>query len=390
MTSEGSVLFLGGRPDDFQPRGDSGASDQKYSGCLADINVNGKRIDFSDSNVEQSSLTQTCLTLQDKMAIQDESNRNGRTIPKVDDSDEDGGGSDVLIEKTTETPALAPQPLPSLPTEEEEKEDGSDWDGDLVDPDEDEEIEEVPPPKKQKKEPEEKPKPFAQCALPYRLTPDEDEDVSLDEGVRFGNLDKTSRMEFFQQKDDGVRSTYSIEFKTSSPDGLIFMWTVFDKIDFVALYMKKGLLHFAFDSGSGPAYLNSTKMYNDSEWHSAVFTRFRTTGDLTVDGMLVVTGNSSGSTTNVDAGTVVYIGGLPTDAWGKRMTMKKIHSVDTPFRGCLRNFMLRNKSPGTPLLTQSVQPCSADVENGMYFYPNLGYLKLRKLNELCIINWPTS
>lgn len=361
LRTAGSQLFLGGHPDDYEPRLDSGASGQRYSGCLADININGKRIDLAGATAKDASLSRACQTSEDQVREQQQTSQNGRTIPKLDESDEE----EHLVERaTTSTTTAAPRHLlpdePDLITE------------DYDDIDEGEEVEELP---EEKRIPEPSPTPFMQCALPYRSIPAETE-VSMEEGVRFGNYDKTSRIEYYQQGDDGLRSTYSIEFKSSSPDGLIFMWTEFDKSDFVALYLKKGLLHFAFDSGAGPAFLNTSKFYNDSAWHTASFTRYTASGVLTVDDDERVTGNSSGTTTNVNAGTTVYVGGLPAEAWSKRMTLKKLQHIETPFRGCLKNFMLRNKLPGDPLLTHSVQPCTTEVENGFFFYPNSGFLRL--------------
>jgi laminin alpha 3/5 len=95
-----------------------------------------------------------------------------------------------------------------------------------------------------------------------------------------------------------------------------------------------------------------------------------------VDGIVVATGNSSGSTTNVNAGSTIYVGGLPAEGWGRRLTGKKLLSIDSPFRGCLRNFQIKNKPPSSPTYINSVQPCTSEVENGFYFYPNAGYLKL--------------
>lgn len=89
----------------------------------------------------------------------------------------------------------------------------------------------------------------------------------------FGSMDKTSRLEYFQPKEDGSRSEYQIQFKTSYGSGLIFMWTVVEKPDYIALFLRKGFLHFAFDSGAGPAFLNSTVMYNDTQWHNVSVSR---------------------------------------------------------------------------------------------------------------------
>ncbi|ODM92461.1 Laminin subunit alpha-4 [Orchesella cincta] len=356
LATPGSTLYLGGRPEDYQPREDSGASNQQFSGCLSDINMNGKRVEFADAVKQDSSVSQTCSSLEEKKPVV----TSTKTIPRDGSAELDG-----TPEPITPRPRPTPAPTPVEPPPEPESE-------------EMEEVEEQEEEKEPMKEklPEVAPTPLGQCQLPYRTLPGE-EDVSMDEGARFGNLDKTSRLEYFQSEDEGIRSTYSIDFKSSNPDGVIFMWTEFDKIDFVALYLRRGHLHFGFDSGSGPAILNSSRLYNDSEWHSASFTRYKTQGELTIDGVVVATGNSSGSTTNVNAGTKLYVGGLPKEGWDKRMTLKKLQNVDTPFRGCLRNLVMRNKSPGQPTLKQSVYPCSSEVENGVFFYPNAGYLKLQ-------------
>jgi hypothetical protein len=92
-------------------------------------------------------------------------------------------------------------------------------------------------------------------------------------GVMFGNLDHDSRLEFKHPSSEGINSKYSIDFKTTSGDGLIFMWTDFDKTDYIALFMKKGFLYFAFDSGAAPAFLNSTVPFNDGNWHTASISR---------------------------------------------------------------------------------------------------------------------
>lgn len=204
-------------------------------------------------------------------------------------------------------------------------------------------------------------------------------------GVMFGNLDRYSRAEFKHPTSEGIRSEYSIEFKTSYGDGLIFMWTAFEKSDYIALFIRKGFLHFAFDSGAGPAFLNSTVVFDDGNWHTASITRFEQQGGLTVDGKIIATGTTQGSTKEVNAGKIVYVGGLPSEGWSKMMTKKKLLNVDSPFKGCLRNFQIRGISP-SPLKHHSVQPCNEDTEQGYFFYPNAGYLKIGKyVNCLKII-----
>lgn len=100
---------------------------------------------------------------------------------------------------------------------------------------------------------------------------------------------------------------------------------------------------------------------------------------MTVDGVTIATGMSPGSTTEVNAGNVIYVGGLPEEGWARKSTSRKLLGVDTPFRGCLRNFLVGSKAPDSPIRRFSVQPCQDQVEPGMFFYPNAGFLRLCKL-----------
>lgn len=271
LNTPGSNLFFGGRPEDYDIRPGASATDTAYKGCLADISINGKRLDFTDSSVKNSAVGQKCITMEEMEAMALEKSRpeaNGRTISKFDEEEDE----EILPQPlTTTSTTTTPKPLPP-PEEpdygifdkwgkEEEGEETSkkdEWDEDIF------------------KETEVPPTPYMKCALPYREAPSEDvsETINMVDGVMFGNFHRTSRLEYIQQRIDGTRSEYSIDFKTTSGEGLIFMWTIFEKTDYIALFMRKGFLHFAFDSGAGPAFLNSTVTYNDTKWHTASVSRY--------------------------------------------------------------------------------------------------------------------
>lgn len=90
LNTAGSSLLFGGRPDDFVISGAT-ASDTPYTGCLADISINGNRLDFTDSEVKDASIGQKCFTAQEKEAMAQEMNQptaNGRRIQAYDE-DED-------------------------------------------------------------------------------------------------------------------------------------------------------------------------------------------------------------------------------------------------------------------------------------------------------------
>jgi len=380
INTPGSILFFGGRPDAYPLSMENTVADSPFKGCMGDITINGKRVDFSDAVAKESSLNPTCLNEQELDAFNNVDIGSSRTIPKPDDKDffdeyeteenevdykmtdedtkdeygreniDDGKDEMKQLPKATTTSTTTTTERPrKIPIMDEEK----------------------PPP------------PFEKCNLPYRQKPEKTQQVSLVDGAMFGNFDRSSRMEFIQPIDDGSRSEYSIDFRTSEPNGLIFMWTEYDKIDFMALFLRHGLLHFAFDSGSGPAFLNSTQMFNDSKWHSVNFKRYLVTGELIVDGLLMATGNSSGGTSNINAGNLVYVGGLPENEWNFKMTQRKLLFMKSPFRGCLRNFQIKNRVP-EPQGIFSVQKCSDQFERGFFFYPNSGFLALRKyFQTLC-------
>lgn len=159
--------------------------------------------------------------------------------------------------------------------------------------------------------------------MPYRRQIPLDDDASLDDGIRFGNFEKMSRLEYQEPKDDGSRSEYSIEIRTLYPKGVILMKTHVDSSDFIAVYMKNGSINFGFDSGAGPGLITTDKKYNDGQWHTVMVERIVAEGTLTVDGELIGRVSSAGSTTSIDAGTTLFIGGLSESVWEKNSTLPK-------------------------------------------------------------------
>lgn len=129
---------------------------------------------------------------------------------------------------------------------------------------------------------------------------------------------------------------YSLDFKTSYPDGLLFYASDKGHIDFAALYIKGGKvkslffhrkdcffvrntyrnisfhfqLFFGFNCGSGAALITSPDSYDDGNWHTVRITRENTLGQLIVDGQNPVSGESSGSTKTLNVIPPYYLGGF--------------------------------------------------------------------------------
>lgn len=62
-------------------------------------------------------------------------------------------------------------------------------------------------------------------------------------------------------------SNFTIEFKTTADTGVLF-YVSEEHRDFMAVYLQNGLVHFAFNCGSGAARITSVQTYNDDNWHT--------------------------------------------------------------------------------------------------------------------------
>ena len=81
---------------------------------------------------------------------------------------------------------------------------------------------------------------------------------------------KTGVYEGFSQQWAALscRGEFSLQMKTTASDGMILYMADDRQVDFVALYLKAGLLVYAFNCGSSPVVIRSGAGYNDGQWHS--------------------------------------------------------------------------------------------------------------------------
>ncbi|KAI5729364.1 hypothetical protein M8J76_001799 [Diaphorina citri] len=216
------------------------------------------------------------------------------------------------------------------------------------------------------------PTPVGKCVLP--LYPAADPDVTPNSGFRFGTS-KSSRIEYptitgrFKNKFD-----FSIDIKTTSEqDGIIFYVADVKHIDYVALYVKDGQIHYSFNCGSGPMALSSgDKLILDGEWHTVEFSRQQLSGKLKIDGQVVAEGESKGSSKTLNIFGPFYLGGVPLNT--STLVRGNLGLNDT-FVGCLRNLKSNNKLVQDKHTSSGVIPCSDKTESGVFFYNSGGYVK---------------
>ena len=80
---------------------------------------------------------------------------------------------------------------------------------------------------------------YGECQPSYLPAIDPGERIRGMKGLRFGTKANTY-LEFHRQLKVKRRSEFSIEFKTTHPNGIIFYVANDRNVDFIALFMKNG------------------------------------------------------------------------------------------------------------------------------------------------------
>lgn len=211
------------------------------------------------------------------------------------------------------------------------------------------------------------------CALPLRPATSGAGDVTS--GTQFG-ANGESRLEF--DAVPGVivdRSEFSLEFRTSSPNGVIFYVSEYQK-DFMALYMLDGLVKYDFNCGSGIARISSVRRYDDGQWHKVSFVRDERRGNLIVDGADNQTATAEGNSRSLNVLGPFYVGGLPVDV--AVAAADNLQDMTDFFTGCLKNLKLSGQSFGDPNKEVNTQPCTTTIEAGTYVGEGGGHVILEE------------
>ncbi|XP_028250665.1 neurexin 3a isoform X5 [Parambassis ranga] len=133
-----------------------------------------------------------------------------------------------------------------------------------------------------------------------------------------------------------------IQFKTTSPDGLI-LFNSGDGNDFIAVELVKGYIHYVFDLGNGPNLIKgkSERALSDNQWHNVAITRDNSnTHTLKVDA--TATSQSINGAKNLDLKGDLFIAGLGPGMFGN---LPKLVASREGFQGCLASVDLNGRLP---------------------------------------------
>ncbi|VDO28711.1 unnamed protein product, partial [Onchocerca flexuosa] len=211
-----------------------------------------------------------------------------------------------------------------------------------------------------------------ECALLRRSYGDR----SDSSGTRFG-LTASSRLEFDRPPASfDKNSIFSVQLRATASNGIIMFTTNNKHTDYLALYLINGIIHFAYNSGSGQAVLKSKRSVMDDEWHTIRAEREGIAGTLYIDNVMEANGQSPPGTDAVDTQPPIYFGGLPSDLVS--FASRILPGAKSVFGGCLKDFKLNEMKFDVPPAEIGTVPCSQYIEEGLYFGENAGYAILNK------------
>ncbi|XP_060809379.1 laminin subunit alpha [Amyelois transitella] len=342
------VLFIGGIQPNYVIAGIIG-SRVPFQGCIADTTLNGRVLNLLEPYSNSSVTFGRCGTVT----------TTGGVLP---------GGDYPTLPPPTVLPTPPPTPHTEAPvvsqTPVTSKARASD-------------IQATPRSttvKKVSTTPRPKLQPETGCALAY------DSYYTVgdpEEGYRFGSR-RDSRIEYGKLPGRQLELyDLTIGFRTFDKHGGLMFYAEADSApeQFLAVFMKDGLLHVSFNCGERTGRVTSSQTFNDTEWHSLTLVRNGGHSKVTVDNKEV--GETSVSCVNPKALAPPYFyGGI------RKVTTQYNESVAfyQPFKGCMKGLLMNGQPVRDEMQRTNALRCVDNVEDGIYFEPSSGefssYLKL--------------
>ncbi|KAL0280200.1 UNVERIFIED_CONTAM: hypothetical protein PYX00_001570 [Menopon gallinae] len=128
-----------------------------------------------------------------------------------------------------------------------------------------------------------------------------------------------------------IRSVVSLKFKTTAPDGLLFL--VGRGKNFLSLELKDGKVVYQYNLGDGTAIFTTAETFNDNRWHVIEATRQDKEGVLKVDDVEKYKSASPGAGKILFISDHMFFGGYPGEHEFKTVTK-------TGFDGCIDDVLV--------------------------------------------------
>uniref|UniRef100_A0A480VLH9 Laminin subunit alpha-1 isoform X2 n=1 Tax=Sus scrofa TaxID=9823 RepID=A0A480VLH9_PIG len=160
------------------------------------------------------------------------------------------------------------------------------------------------------------------------------------------------------------RLSVQLSIRTFASSGLIYYMAHQNQVDYAALQLQEGRLHFMFDLGKGRTKVWHPALLSDGQWHTVKTEYFKRKGFLTVDGQDSPMVTTVGDATTLDVEGKLYLGGLPSE-----YRARNIGNITHSIPACIGEVAVNSKQldKDSPESASAVSRCYAAAEEGTFF-----------------------
>ncbi|XP_069813854.1 laminin subunit alpha-1 isoform X1 [Dendropsophus ebraccatus] len=168
----------------------------------------------------------------------------------------------------------------------------------------------------------------------------------------------------FDQSAIRRRLSVQLFLRTFASSGLIYYMAHQNQVDYAALQLHDGKLHFLFDMGKGRTETMHSAVINDGKWHLIATEYIKRKNIITVDGQESISVGTPGDSNTLDVEGKLYLGGLPPS-----YTAKNIGNVTHSIPACISNVTINGKQldKDGAIAIHAVNKCYASAQEGTYF-----------------------
>ncbi|KAM7125254.1 laminin subunit alpha-1 isoform 2-T3 [Molossus nigricans] len=170
------------------------------------------------------------------------------------------------------------------------------------------------------------------------------------------------------------RLSVQLSIRTFASSGLVYYMAHQNQVDYAALQLHGGHLHFMFDLGKGRTKVSHPARLSDGKWHTVKTEYFKRKGFMTVDGQESPMVTMVGDGTTLDVEGKLYLGGLPSD-----YRSRNIGNITHSIPACIGEVTVNSKplDKDSPVSAFAVAECYAEAQEGTFFEGS-GYAALVK------------
>jgi hypothetical protein len=175
--------------------------------------------------------------------------------------------------------------------------------------------------------------------------------------VTTASFNGSSYLEFLEDDSVTMATSLRIVFRPLSANGIV-IYAGGQHVDFISLVLVQSRIQFRFELGSGVGILTGPPLPL-GDVHSIVATRMEQNGTLTINGRVVAMGTSGGTSTHLNIGSSVFVGGVSS-----AVSISPITGATEGFVGCVEEVQV-NDDPYRLLedavSSQAITQCSSDL-----------------------------